>query len=315
MSESSPKRVLFVCEGNRARSQLAEAMLRHHGAGPASTSTAPASGRATKCRAFTIAALDEAHYPSGGLRSKHYSEFADDEFDFLIVLCDTVRNDDPDLPSARTRLDWTIEDPGDAQKRGVSIEEALRENRHALRSHIVRFMEEQGCIFCRILTGEVTGSFVYRDDIVAAFMDIRPVHEGHVLVIPVGHWVTMDEVPEDVAGRIMAVSGRIARALPATGVPMDGYNLYVANGEPAGQEVFHVHVHILPRYRGDAFGLRFPPGYGKIADRTRLDELAGKLRASVSARSRKSCGRRHRRPCRCRAAAGRTGRGTCRREG
>ena len=142
---SDPKRVLFVCEGNRARSQMAEAMLRHHGAGSFDVFSAGIRP-GEEVPAFTIAALEEAHYPAGGLRSKHYGEFADEEFDFLIVLCDTVRAEAPDLPRAQTRLDWKIEDPGDARKRGVPIEEALRENRAVLRSHIVRFMEEQGCM-------------------------------------------------------------------------------------------------------------------------------------------------------------------------
>ena len=96
---------------------------------------------------------------------------------------------------------------------------------------------------------------------VAAFMDVRPVTEGHALVIPLEHWATMDKVPELVAGRMMSVAGRVARALSDV-VRMEGYNLFVANGEHAGQEVFHVHLHVLPRYRGDGFGFDFRRAVG-----------------------------------------------------
>jgi histidine triad (HIT) family protein len=194
------------------------------------------------------------------------------------VLCDRVRAEDPPLPLAKTRLDWAIEDPADGQARGLTIHEALRENRRDLRAQIVRLMEADGCVFCKIIGGEMEGSFVYRDELVDAFMDIRPVTEGHVLVIPREHLVTADEVPEAAAGRMMVVAGRIAKALEASGVPFEGYNLWVANREAAGQEVFHVHLHVLPRYAGDGFGLRFPPGYGARPPREELEALAGKVR-------------------------------------
>jgi histidine triad (HIT) family protein len=277
-------RVLFICEGNRARSQLAEAMLRHHGAGRFEVFSAGIRP-GDEVPSFTIDALNEAHYPSHGLRSKHFSEFADEELDFLIVLCDTVRSEVPDLPRARTRLDWPVEDPGDAMKRGVPVEEALRSSRHDLRSRIVRFMEAQGCIFCAILQGTADASFVYRDDNIAAFMDVRPVNEGHVLVIPNEHHVTIDEVPAPIAGRMTAVAARIARALQKSDVRMEGYNLFIANGEAAGQEVFHVHLHIIPRFPRDGFGFRFPEGYGALTSRPNLDDLAGRIKRQMRAKS------------------------------
>ncbi len=272
-------RVLFVCEGNRARSQMAEAMLRHHGAGRFEVFSAGIRP-GDEVPAFTIEALREAHYPAGGLRSKHLSEFAAAEFDYVIVLCDTIRAEAPDLPGARVRLDWPIDDPGDLGKRGIPIEEALRQNRLDLRSHIVRFMESVGCIFCAIVRGDADASFVHRDDAVSAFMDIRPITEGHTLIIPNEHYVTMDDVPDEIAGQMTALSSRIGRALRGK-VKMDGYNLFVANGEAAGQEVFHVHMHIIPRSRGDNLGFRFPEGYGRVESRERLDALAEALRRSI----------------------------------
>lgn len=271
------KRVLFVCEGNRVRSQMGEALLRFHGGDRFEVYSAGVRP-GDFLPDFTQRALAESAYPHEGLAPKHYSTFADEEFDYLIVVCDTVRREDPPLPRAKHRLDWTIEDPRDAQDRGLTIDEALRENKRDLRRHIVRFLEEQGCIFCMILAGEADATFLYNDDLVSAFMDIRPVTEGHALVIPREHHVTMDEVPEPVASRMMQVGGRIAKAIEASGVPFEGYNLWVANGEAAGQEVFHVHLHVLPRYQGDGFGLRFPPGYGARPPRETLEAIADRVR-------------------------------------
>lgn len=270
-------RVLFVCEGNRVRSQMAEAMLRHHG-GDRFQAFSGGIRPGDVLPDFTANALRESFYPAEGLVPKHVDTFADEEFDYLIVLCDTVRAEDPPLPRAKKRLDWPIEDPRDAQDRGLSIEEALRENKAGLRNRIVRFMEAEGCIFCQIVAGEAEASFLYRDELVDAFIDIRPILEGHALVIPRGHYVTMDEVPEPVAGRMTFVAGRIAKALEASGVAFEGYNLWVANGEQAGQEVFHVHLHVLPRYRDDGFGLKFPAGWGKRPPREEMESLAKVIR-------------------------------------
>lgn len=276
------KRVLFVCEGNRARSQLAEALLRFHG-GDRFEAFSAGVRPGDVLPGFTADALRDISIDPAGLRPKHYDTFSGEEFDYLIVLCDTVRAEDPPLPRAKTRIDWPVEDPGDMQKRGISIQDALRVNRADLRTRIVRFLAEDGCIFCLILAGEAPASFIYDDDLVAAFMDVRPVNEGHILVIPREHCVTADEIPEATAGRLMTVAGRIARAIRASGVvSIEGYNLWVANGPSAGQEVFHLHVHVLPRYQGDGFGLRFPPGYGERPPRERLEEIAAKVRAALA---------------------------------
>ncbi|HVP04227.1 MAG TPA: HIT domain-containing protein [Dehalococcoidia bacterium] len=274
------KRVLFVCEGNRVRSQMAEAMLRHHG-GDRFLAFSGGIRPGDVLPDFTERTLRESSYPTEGLIPKHVDTFAGEEFDYLIVLCDTVRAEAPPLPKAKVRLDWPIEDPRDAKDRGLTIDEALRQNKAGLRTRIVRFLEADGCIFCRIVAGEAEASFVYRDELVDAFIDIRPVLDGHVLVIPRDHYVTMDQAPEQVAGRMIAVAGRLAKAIQAAGVPFEGYNLWVANGEAAGQEVFHLHLHVLPRYPNDGFGLRFPAGFGTRPSREELESLAAKIRSNL----------------------------------
>ena len=111
-----------------------------------------------------------------------------------------------------------------------------------------------GCIFCRIIAGDAEASFVHRDELVSAFLDIRPVTPGHLLVVSNEHAVAMHELPDATADRIFAVGRRFARTLRETDVVRaEGTNLFVADGEAAGQDVFHAHLHVIPRFTGDGF--------------------------------------------------------------
>ncbi len=137
------------------------------------------------------------------------------------------------------------------------------------------------CVFCRILAGELPASFVYRDEHCAAFMDIRPVNPGHVLVIPIRHAAYLADTDAATAGRMMQLAHRLAAALRASGLRCEGVNLFLADGEVAMQEVFHVHLHVLPRFAGDGFGLRFGPHYGQRPPREDLDAAAAKIRRGL----------------------------------
>jgi histidine triad (HIT) family protein len=136
------------------------------------------------------------------------------------------------------------------------------------------------CVFCRILAGELPASFVYRDDRCAAFMDIQPVNAGHLLVVPVRHAAYLADIDGDMAADLMRVGHAAAAALRASNVRCEGVNLFLADGEAAMQEIFHVHLHVFPRYRGDGFGLRFSPEYHTSRpERAQLDAIAHGLRA------------------------------------
>jgi histidine triad (HIT) family protein len=137
------------------------------------------------------------------------------------------------------------------------------------------------CIFCDILVGREPASFVYRDDRCAVFMDLRPVNTGHVLVIPNDHAAFLAELDPAVGGYLFAVGQRIAQALRDSDVRCEGINLFLADGAVAGQEVMHVHLHVIPRYRGDGFGLRFGPDYGRTLPRQELDTTAAQIRAHL----------------------------------
>jgi histidine triad (HIT) family protein len=137
------------------------------------------------------------------------------------------------------------------------------------------------CIFCEILAGRIPGLFVYRDEHVAAFMDIQPIKPGHVLVIPTKHAVGLGDLDPADGGRVFAVGQRVAAALRVSGLRCEGVNLFLADGTAAGQEVFHAHLHVFPRFAGDGFGLRFPPGYGAKPERAALKEAADKIQAAL----------------------------------
>ena len=134
------------------------------------------------------------------------------------------------------------------------------------------------CVFCRLLAGELSATFVYRDEHCAAFMDIQPVNPGHLLVIPVRHAAYLADIDAVAAGRMMQVAHRLTAALRASGLRCEGVNLFLADGEAAMQEVFHVHLHVFPRFAGDGFGLRFGPHYKDLPPREALEAAAAKVR-------------------------------------
>jgi histidine triad (HIT) family protein len=137
------------------------------------------------------------------------------------------------------------------------------------------------CIFCKILSAELESSIVYQDECCTAFMDIQPVNPGHVLVIPNRHAAYLTDLKEEEGAQMFRVAQRLAATLRVSGVTCEGVNLFLADGEAAMQEVFHVHLHVFPRYAGDGFGLKFAPRYSQKPERKELDAIAEKLRNAI----------------------------------
>jgi len=137
------------------------------------------------------------------------------------------------------------------------------------------------CVFCDILSGKLPASIVYQDERCTAFMDIQPVNSGHVLVIPNRHAAFLADLNEETGGHMFRVAQRLARALRNSGIRCEGVNFFLADGAAAMQDVFHVHLHVFPRYRGDGFGLRFSPAYFVRPDRSELDAVAEQLRNAL----------------------------------
>lgn len=127
------------------------------------------------------------------------------------------------------------------------------------------------------MAGEAPASLVYQDADAVAFLDLYPVHPGHTLVVPRQHVPDLMSCPPELAGRLMEISARLAPAV-VKATAAAGFNIWTANGRAAGQEIWHLHLHILPRHKGDAFGLRFPKGYPREASRGELDAMAARIR-------------------------------------
>lgn len=138
-------------------------------------------------------------------------------------------------------------------------------------------MAEKSCKFCKIVRKESPESNVYEDSRVMAFLDIRPLAEGHTLVIPKSHYETIYDIPEEEVAHLYKIVKRVALAVKK-GVKADGISIVQQNGRAAGQEIFHLHVHVIPRYEG-----RKLPRFGEIpeASREKLDEVAKKIKQHV----------------------------------
>lgn len=110
-------------------------------------------------------------------------------------------------------------------------------------------MEE--CIFCKIVKGDIKANIIYEDDLIIGFLDIEPINEGHLLLIPKKHRLDLDELSEEETIRIMEVSKLMVKRLKSEFKP-DGYSIMQNGGE--FNDIGHYHMHVFPRYKNDGFG-------------------------------------------------------------
>ena len=137
---------------------------------------------------------------------------------------------------------------------------------------------DPSCIFCRIVAGSADASYVYEDEDLVAFMDINPVTRGHLLVVPRAHLPALADVPPELGARMFVIGRELAAALRSSAVTTEGINLFLADGAAAMQTVFHSHLHVIPRFRGDGF--RFVRAWSGNPDRAELDADAAAVRAA-----------------------------------
>ena len=137
-------------------------------------------------------------------------------------------------------------------------------------------VDPSGCIFCRIVAGDAPCHRVYEDAAVLAFMDIRPVGEGHTLIIPKAHHENLLAASEEAMAAVARTSVRMARAIKSALEP-DGIFVAQTNGVAAGQTVFHYHLHLIPRRIGGGFQI-----HGRTtAPDDQLAALADRIRDSL----------------------------------
>lgn len=120
-------------------------------------------------------------------------------------------------------------------------------------------MAEKDCVFCKIIAGEIPSTAVYEDEDFKAILDVNPAARGHVIIIPKKHAANIFELEEEEVAKVFPIAKKIATALMKT-YNCDGINVLQNNGEAAGQTVFHLHVHVVPRYYDDDVNIMWQPG-------------------------------------------------------
>ena len=115
------------------------------------------------------------------------------------------------------------------------------------------------CIFCKIANGEIPSATLYEDEDFRVILDLGPASKGHALILPKAHAANIYEISDDMAAKAMILAKKMATKMTEA-LKCDGFNIVQNNGEPAGQTVFHFHMHLIPRSEGDQVGITWKPG-------------------------------------------------------
>ncbi|WP_088890155.1 HIT family protein [Leptolyngbya ohadii] len=137
-------------------------------------------------------------------------------------------------------------------------------------------------IFSKIIRGEAPGSFIYRDELVSVFLDIEGVNPGHCLVVPHEEATCLAELDPETGKHLFAVAHKIANAYRAGAIECEGVNLWISDGEAAGQEVPHVHLHVVPRHSGDSYRHSYEVEPWDERRRPQLDAIAARIQQRLS---------------------------------
>ena len=133
---------------------------------------------------------------------------------------------------------------------------------------------DESCIFCKIVRKQAPASVIYEDETVMAFLDIRPLNLGHTLVIPKAHYVDIFDLPENQLSQVHKVAKQVSFAVKRA-TNADGISIIQQSGKAAGQDIFHLHVHVVPRFEGQKL-----PHFSdlKEVERAKLEEMAKKIK-------------------------------------
>ena len=115
------------------------------------------------------------------------------------------------------------------------------------------------CIFCKIANGEIPAATLYEDEDFRVILDLGPASKGHALILPKTHAANIYEISDEMAAKAMILAKKMATKMTDV-QKCDGFNIVQNNGEQAGQTVFHFHMHLIPRYKGDQVGITWKPG-------------------------------------------------------
>ena len=136
----------------------------------------------------------------------------------------------------------------------------------------------ENCIFCKIANGEIPAATLYEDENFRVILDLGPASKGHALILPKSHAANIYELSDEMAAKAMILAKKMAIAMTEA-LKCDGFNIVQNNGECAGQTVFHFHMHLIPRYKGDQVGITWKPGELSDADK---EEILLKVKEQLS---------------------------------
>jgi histidine triad (HIT) family protein len=136
------------------------------------------------------------------------------------------------------------------------------------------------CTFCNLIHGAAEVSMCHEDADSIAFMDIQPVNNGHVLVVPRDHYESLFDIPNELGVHLFRVAMQLANAITHVTGCRD-LNIVVSSGTEAGQDEPHFHVHLIPRRAGDGFDIPLPFDGSAMPDRTVLDAYAARIIAAL----------------------------------
>lgn len=134
------------------------------------------------------------------------------------------------------------------------------------------------CIFCKIANGEIPAATLYEDENFRVILDQGPASKGHALILPKSHAANIYELSDEMATKAMVLAKKMATAMTEA-LKCDGFNIVQNNGECAGQTVFHFHMHLIPRYKGDNVGITWTPG--ELSDKDK-EEILSKVKEKLS---------------------------------
>lgn len=140
------------------------------------------------------------------------------------------------------------------------------------------FSRMSDSIFSKIIRGEAPGSFIYRDRLVSVFLDVEGMNPGHCLVVPNDAATCLAELDPETGKHLFSVAHRIANLYRAGAIECEGVNLWLSDGEVAGQEVAHVHLHVVPRHSGDSLRISYDAEPWDESRRFQLDEIANRIK-------------------------------------
>lgn len=139
-------------------------------------------------------------------------------------------------------------------------------------------MRDEKCIFCKIANGEIPSATLYEDEDFRVILDLGPASKGHALILPKEHYKDLYHLDDEIAAKALVLAKRMITKLTEV-LGCEGYNIVQNNGELAGQTVFHFHMHLIPRYKGDQVGITWHPGELSDADK---EEILLKVKEQLS---------------------------------